>query len=541
MIANMTRRMLLAPPRFLWRVLTTGYFDNDPATTIWDELLLAVGVVRGPWGKTINSVLKLHGGINPITRRANYQVYGHKQRSDGDTWMIRKGPGADSNTVLALADEIEEALSRRTKRHVAVLAKPLMVLLYYTEPRPVYLRDWGDWLANIPDFPENRFACAPAISWDGNEEQATGWCMEEERFAHLLVAGITGSGKTELLKAILATLCLFNDPEHLAILLIDPKGMDFAGTEWATLPHLVSKPIVDLSEAGKAIHRVREELDRRMAVGDKSVKDKGIFIICDELASLANHRKVIEDLTHIARLGRAWRVQLIMATQRPTSRSIDTTLRSQLTCNITGAVTSPEEAKYATGHAESGAERLPGKGAFVLNAPGYHNYRLQGFLTVGCERMPGRLLDYYEGMTPHWGLEPAKPLRETYVAAAPVVTAEPVEGEHSPEKGSIVGSIVGEPKTTPPVAKSIPKGEHSREPSILPAAKTLPPPEPGCMLPADAPRIATSRGSLMRCLLADPTITASAARKLHTELYGKGLDNKTAEKLVAYAGKIRGA
>lgn len=268
---------------------------------------------------------------------------------------------------------------------------------------PVHL---SEWLKEIDSLPKNQFFLSPAIHWKGKKESLIALDMTQEKFCHILVAGVTGSGKSQLLLSMILSLAIANDPEHASMIIVDPKGIDFARSTIARLPHLSIKPIVDLDQAEEIIHSVRLELDRRMLKGDYSESKKGIFIFCDEIASVTEHSdKAIADLTAIARLGRAWNIHLIAATQRPTSKSIDTTLRSQLVCNLTGNVTSPEEAKYATGHAESGADRLPGYGAFILNCPQYFNHRVQGLLAGDYGWVVDTIVKAYEGQQAHFMID----------------------------------------------------------------------------------------------------------------------------------------
>ena len=405
----------------LYSIVKNGTFDDDPMSNIVDEIMVEFfGVLKGPFAKMINNTLKQHGGINSTTGKPNFSLGTHIKRSDGDVWVIRKQPGAKSDVVINLANEIEENLTRvNCFKKIAIEAKPLRVIMCNKKPIPVH---FSEWLKEIDSLPKNKFFLAPAIHWKGKHEALIVLDMTQEKFCHTLVAGITGSGKSQLLLSMILSLAIANDPHHVSILVIDPKGIDFARSAVAKLPHLMTKPIVDLDESEKAIHNVRLELDRRMAKGDFSKAKKGIFIFCDEIASVTEHsQQSINDLTAIARLGRAWNIHLIAATQRPTKQSIDTTLRSQLACNLTGNVTSPEEAKYATGHAESGADRLPGYGAFVLNCPQYFNHRIQGLLAGDYEWIIDVIVDEYKDEQPHFIISEDEP-----TTSEPVVTVSKV-------------------------------------------------------------------------------------------------------------------
>lgn len=388
----------------LYFIIKHGMYDDDPMTSIFDEILVNMGFLKGPYAKVINNVLKQYSGINPITGKSNFSLGTHILRSDADVWAIKRGPGAKSDVVLGLADEIEESLTRvNCFRRVSIEAKPLRVILYHKKPTPVYFKDW---LEEIDGIEKNKFFFAPAIHWKGKQESLIALDVTEEKFCQFLVAGVTGSGKSQLLLSMMLSLAITNDPQHVSMIVIDPKGIDFARGKIARLPHLSVKPIVDLNEAENAIHEVRLELEKRMVEGDSTKMKKGIFIFCDEITSITEaSKKAVIDLIFIVTKGRAWNIHLIAATQRPTQGSIDTTLRSQLVCNLTGSVTRASEASYASGHAESGADRLPGHGAFILNCPQYFNHRVQGLLADDYKWIVDIIVNEYKDQEAHFKLD----------------------------------------------------------------------------------------------------------------------------------------
>ncbi len=357
-------------------ILWQGILDDNKATSLLSEIKAEIGILEGSHAKVINNVLKQQGGIS---KRGfpNFRLGAYYETLLADNWVIKKEGSASAKEVVTLVDEIEEALTKRKCfRRVTITTKPLTLSL----AKKVAIQYLDDYV-NLLDKYSSCFT--PAYSTFNNKELLTVFNLNSEKFAHSLVCGITGSGKTQLLKAIIYSLAITNKPEELSMVMVDPKGLDFSSIN---IPHLASKPIIDLALASNAIHQVRLELDRRMAKSDRT--KKAIVIVCDEVANFAEDKNTISDLVHIARLGRALHIHLILATQRPTSKSLDTTLRSQLTCNLTGVVSSPEEAKYASGIANSGAERLEGKGQFLLNAPGYNNLKIQGLLIRDEKSLP---------------------------------------------------------------------------------------------------------------------------------------------------------
>ncbi|MFL6140039.1 MAG: FtsK/SpoIIIE domain-containing protein [Frankiaceae bacterium] len=150
---------------------------------------------------------------------------------------------------------------------------------------------------------------------------------------HALVAGITGAGKSELLRTLVAALALRNRPDALALVLVDYKGgAAFRGC--AGLPHVVGL-ITDL-DAGlgeRALRSLAAELRRReeaLAAGGATDLDElwrrpapgpvppRLVIVVDEFATLVEELPdFVRGLVGVAQRGRSLGVHLVLATQRP--------------------------------------------------------------------------------------------------------------------------------------------------------------------------------------------------------------------------------
>lgn len=148
---------------------------------------------------------------------------------------------------------------------------------------------------------------------------------------HALVAGTTGSGKSELLQTLIASLAAGNRPDELTFVLVDYKGGAAFGP-CARLPHTVGL-VTDLDGAlvERAIASLRAELRRREAMlaaaGVKDIDDHRrqtgkplprLVLVVDEFAALAEELPdFLGGLVAIAQRGRSLGVHLVLATQRP--------------------------------------------------------------------------------------------------------------------------------------------------------------------------------------------------------------------------------
>jgi S-DNA-T family DNA segregation ATPase FtsK/SpoIIIE len=148
---------------------------------------------------------------------------------------------------------------------------------------------------------------------------------------HALIAGTSGSGKSELLQTLVAGLALRYPPERLTFLFIDYKG-GASSSVFADLPHNVGQ-VTNLDErlAHRALASLRAELRRRMALLEGRAKDleemlrvapadapPSLVIVADEFATLVKEiPEFVAGMVDIAQRGRSLGIHLVLATQRP--------------------------------------------------------------------------------------------------------------------------------------------------------------------------------------------------------------------------------
>ena len=182
---------------------------------------------------------------------------------------------------------------------------------------------------------------------------------------HVLIGGTTGSGKSELLRSLVAGVAASADPDHVAMVLIDYKG-GAAFDCCADLPH-VAGLVTDLDEqlGARALrcleaelryreHRLRElgaedlaafRLCSAAADSEASSQDPlpRLLVVVDEFASLAaDLPEFLDALVGIAQRGRSLGVHMVLATQRPAGVVTDD-IRVNATCRIALRVSDPRE------------------------------------------------------------------------------------------------------------------------------------------------------------------------------------------------------
>ena len=213
--------------------------------------------------------------------------------------------------------------------------------------------------------------------------------------AHVLVAGTTGSGKTALARAIIASLALLNSRRTLQLVLIDPKGRGFLPFEG--LPHLLVPVVTRVDEATPLLHRLVEEMERRDAEGRCEPR---LVIVLDELADLVQvgGREMERALTRLTQRGREAGLHLVACTQKPAAAVIGGLVKSNFPVRLVGSVASPEDAKVATGLAQTGAEKLLGQGDFLVVAKGQVTRMQAAYL--GIEETRDLVAKLAEGANP---------------------------------------------------------------------------------------------------------------------------------------------
>ncbi|MFL4906254.1 FtsK/SpoIIIE domain-containing protein [Streptomyces sp. MMS24-I2-30] len=198
---------------------------------------------------------------------------------------------------------------------------------------------------------------------------------------HGLIAGTTGSGKSELLQTIVASLAVANTPENMTFVLVDYKGGS-AFKDCVQLPHTVGM-VTDLDAhlVERALESLGAELKRRehiLAAADaKDIEDyqdlvrrdpshapvPRLLIVIDEFASMVRDLPdFVTGLVNIAQRGRSLGIHLLLATQRP-SGVVSPEIRANTNLRIALRVTDGGESSDVIDSPEAGhiSKNTPGR------------------------------------------------------------------------------------------------------------------------------------------------------------------------------------
>lgn len=229
------------------------------------------------------------------------------------------------------------------KENDFVLPKSIGFLEMYDVSRIEQLNPIERWKVNNPI---NSLAVPIGISTDGKKFKLD--LHEKEEGPHGLIAGMTGSGKSEFIITYILSMAINFHPDEVQFVLIDYKGGGLVGAfenqeQEIVLPHLAGTITnLETADINRALASIESELKRRQKLFNEAREELGegtidiykyqkyyregllktavshLFIISDEFAELKSQQpEFMDQLISTARIGRSLGVHLILATQKP--------------------------------------------------------------------------------------------------------------------------------------------------------------------------------------------------------------------------------
>lgn len=200
---------------------------------------------------------------------------------------------------------------------------------------------------------------------------------------HVLIAGTSGAGKSELLQTFVCSLGSAYPAERLTFLFIDYKG-GASSAAFEELPHTVGQ-VTNLDErmARRALVSLRAELQRRMAILEGRAKDlaemmavapeeapPSLVIVVDEFATLVREiPDFVAGMVDVAQRGRSLGIHLVLATQRPAG-SVNDNILANTNLRIALRVLDRADSTSVIGTKDAAAIPVPLRGrAYARTGP----------------------------------------------------------------------------------------------------------------------------------------------------------------------------
>lgn len=249
----------------------------------------------------------------------------------GYRWALPRGV-----TVDRLADEeVLHNLRAATHRQVDVVWSETGQMMYRVArlDSPDALPKLVHWRDIMEQYPRERREKLP-YSIGVDEQEYIKWYDFDSDY-NVLVAGKAGSGKSNQVNNIVATLASTHSPEELRLVLIDMKGgIEF--THWHELPHVLGDIVKALDQVKPTLMRLVELMRTRQTLLEKARAKKltafnrkmdpqdrlpHLIILIDEMNTFVGLGGLTEEIHNLINLlvsqGRATGIYVITATQHP--------------------------------------------------------------------------------------------------------------------------------------------------------------------------------------------------------------------------------
>ena len=323
-------------------------------------------------------------------------------------YEIEPSQGVKGSQIVALSKDLARSMSLQAVRIVETIAgKNTMGIELPNEKRQdVMLSE----ILSSPVFTEAKSKLTVALGKDISGTPVVG---DLAKMPHLLVAGMTGSGKSVGVNGMIMSMLFKAKPDEVRFIMIDPKMLELS--IYDGIPHLLCPVVTDMREAGQALNWCVAEMEKRYRLlshagvrnldgFNKKIEDAKaagkpllnpfslnpdepepleklpmIVVVIDELADLMmTERKAVEQqIARLAQKARAAGIHMIVATQRPSVDVVTGLIKANIPTRMAFTVQSKIDSRTILD--QMGADELLKYGDSLFLQPGSAEpMRLQG-------------------------------------------------------------------------------------------------------------------------------------------------------------------
>ena len=323
-------------------------------------------------------------------------------------YEIEPAQGVKGSQIVALSKDLARSMSLQAVRIVETIAgKNTMGIELPNEKRQdVMLSE----ILSSSVFTDAKSKLTVAL---GKDIAGTPVVGDLAKMPHLLVAGMTGSGKSVGVNGMIMSMLFKATPDEVRFIMIDPKMLELS--IYDGIPHLLCPVVTDMREAGQALNWCVAEMEKRYRllshVGVRNLdgfnqkveqaKAAGkpllnpfslnpddpepleklplIVVVIDELADLmmTERKSVEQQIARLAQKARAAGIHMIVATQRPSVDVVTGLIKANIPTRMAFTVQSKIDSRTILD--QMGADELLKYGDSLFLQPGSAEpTRLQG-------------------------------------------------------------------------------------------------------------------------------------------------------------------
>lgn len=323
-------------------------------------------------------------------------------------YEIEPAQGIKGSQIVALSKDLARSMSLQSVRIVETIAgkNTMGIELPNDKRQEVMLSE----ILSSPVFAEAKSKLTVAL---GKDIAGTPVVGDLAKMPHLLVAGMTGSGKSVGVNGMIMSMLFKATPEEVRFIMIDPKMLELS--IYDGIPHLLCPVVTDMREAGQALNWCVAEMEKRYRLLShagvrnlegfnqkvEQAKAAGkpllnpfslnpdepepleklplIVVVIDELADLMmTERKAVEQqIARLAQKARAAGIHMIVATQRPSVDVVTGLIKANIPTRMAFTVQSKIDSRTILD--QMGADELLKYGDSLFLQPGSAEpTRLQG-------------------------------------------------------------------------------------------------------------------------------------------------------------------
>ena len=323
-------------------------------------------------------------------------------------YEIEPAQGIKGSQIVALSKDLARSMSLQSVRIVETIAgkNTMGIELPNDKRQDVMLSE----ILSSPVFTEAKSKLTVAL---GKDIAGTPVVGDLAKMPHLLVAGMTGSGKSVGVNGMIMSMLFKATPEEVRFIMIDPKMLELS--IYDGIPHLLCPVVTDMREAGQALNWCVAEMEKRYRLLShagvrnlegfnqkvEAAKAAGkpllnpfslspdnpepleklplIVVVIDELADLmmTERKSVEQQIARLAQKARAAGIHMIVATQRPSVDVVTGLIKANIPTRMAFTVQSKIDSRTILD--QMGADELLKYGDSLFLQPGSAEpTRLQG-------------------------------------------------------------------------------------------------------------------------------------------------------------------